>query len=279
MKRLLLYLLVTLLFAPACRQHKIIPDSQLAEIFRDIFLTNAYIQEQRPRVDSLMIYEPVFARYGYTTEDVQYTIGNFSKRKSARLGDVVERAIDLLEEEGLQLEHEVAILDTIDNVARRLTLRTIYSDSVVQVRALKDTARLRITIPVTEAGDYTISLDYLVDSADLNVPMRAAVWLEGEQEGDRRQPRSVTLTRYRREHFKHTLTADTSIRRLVVNFWNFEGRRKRQRPDIHLSDIRITFALPPDRARDSLYRQQLNLHIFADDFLLPLVPAKTDSLP
>ena len=276
MKRLLLYLLVTLLFAPACRQHRIIPDSELAEIFRDIFLTNAYIQEQRPRVDSLMIYEPVFARYGYTTEDVQYTIGNFSKHKSARLGDVVERAIDLLEEEGLKLEHEVAILDTVDNVARRLTRRTLYADSVVHVRKLKDTARLRITVPVTEPGDYTVSLDYLIDSADRNTLLRSAVWLEGEQEGVRRQPRSMALARYRREHFEHTLSADTSIRRMVVSFWNFEGRRKRERPDIRLSDIRITLTLPADRARDSLYRQQLNLRIFADDFL---APAKTDSLP
>ncbi len=276
MKRFLLYLLVTLLFAPACRQHRIIPDSELAEIFRDIFLTNAYIQEQRPRVDSLMIYEPVFARYGYTTEDVQYTIGNFSKRKSARLGDVVERAIDLLEEEGLKLEHEVAILDTVDNVARRLTRRTLFADSVVHVRALKDTARLRISVPVTQAGDYTVSLDYLVDSADRNNPLRAAVWLEGEQEGVRRQTRSLSLARHRREHFEQTLEADTSIRRFVVSFWNLDGRRKRLRPDIRLSDIRITLTLPADRARDSLYRQQLNLHIFADDFL---APAKTDSLP
>lgn len=276
MKRFLLYLLVTMIFAPACRQHTIIPDSELAQIFHDIFLTNAYIQEERPRVDSLLVYEPVFARYGYTAEDVQYTIGNFSKRKSARLGDVVERAIDLLEKEGLQLEHEVAILDTVDNVARRLTRRTLFTDSVVHVRALKDTARLRVTIPVTEPGDYTVSLDYLIDSADRNNPMRAAVWLEGEQKGVRRQTRSMALARHRTEHFEQTLEADTSIRRMVVDFWNFEGRRKRQRPDIRLSDIRITLTLPADRARDSLYRQQLNLHIFADDFI---TPEPTDSLP
>lgn len=275
MKRFLLYLVATLLFAPACRHHKIIPDSRLAQIFHDIFLTNAYIQEEHPRVDSLLLYEPVFARYGYTAEDVQYTIGNFSKRKSARLGDVVERAIDLLEEEGLRLEHEVAILDTVDNVARRLTRRTLFTERQVHVRALKDTARLRLTIPVTEPGDYTVSLDYLIDSADRNNPLRAAVWLEGEQEGVRRQSRSMALARHRTEHFEQTLAADTSVRRLVVDFWNLEGRRKRERPDIRLSDIRITLTLPVDRARDSLYRQQLNLHIFADDFL---APAPTDSL-
>lgn len=89
-----------LLAGAACTRHKIIPDEKLAQIFHDAFLTNAYIGDVRVNIDSLNIYEPIFARYGYTTRDVYYTIGNFSKRKSARLGDVVEMAIDKLEAEG-----------------------------------------------------------------------------------------------------------------------------------------------------------------------------------
>ena len=88
------------LLLSACARHKIIPDDTLAQIFHDAFLTNAYIGSEGVKTDSLRIYEPIFARYGYTTDDVHYTIGNFSKRKSARLGDVVERAIEMLEREG-----------------------------------------------------------------------------------------------------------------------------------------------------------------------------------
>ena len=121
-------LLLLGLMAGACTRHKIIPDDELALIFHDAFLTNAYITTERLRLDSLEIYEPIFARYGYTTEDVQYTIGNFSKRKSARLGDVVEESIRMLEEEGKRYEHEVSILDTIDNVARRRATRTVLRE-------------------------------------------------------------------------------------------------------------------------------------------------------
>ena len=137
MKRLIRTALavVTLLCTAACARHTIIPDDELAQIFHDAFLTNAYIGSQNVRIDSLNIYEPIFARYGYTTEDVQYTIGNFSKRKSARLGDVVELAIDRLEEEGKRYDREVAILDTIDNVARRTFTRTVLSDSLIRVRS------------------------------------------------------------------------------------------------------------------------------------------------
>lgn len=78
MKRPLRTALLALLglLAAACARHTIIPDETLAMIFRDAFLSNAYISEERIPTDSLRIYEPIFARYGYTTDDVHYTIGN-----------------------------------------------------------------------------------------------------------------------------------------------------------------------------------------------------------
>jgi len=125
-------------------------------IFRDAFLSNAYISEERIPTDSLRIYEPIFARYGYYDDDVHYTIGNFSKRKSARLSDVVERAIDLLEAEGKVYNRRVAILDTIDNVACRTFTRTVFADSLLRVNSLRDTARLTFSIDV-EPGEYRIT--------------------------------------------------------------------------------------------------------------------------
>ena len=164
--------------ALSCARHTIIPDSELALIFRDAFLANAYISNENIRTDSLRIYEPIFARYGYTTEDVYYTIGNFSKRKSARLGDVVERAIDLLEAEGKVYNREVAILDTIDNVAQRTFTHTVYADSLIRVSSLRDTARLSFTFDVVP-GEYTVSLKYLIDSLDRNTRgLKGSAWLE-----------------------------------------------------------------------------------------------------
>ena len=150
-----------LVLAGACARHKIIPDRKLAQIFHDAFLANAYIGSEQVDIDSLNIYEPIFAGYGYTTEDVYYTIGNFSKRKSARLGDVVELAIEMLEAEGKYYNREVAVLDTIDNVARRSFTRTVYADSLIRVGSLRDTARLRFSVDVRH-GEYNLSLKYLV---------------------------------------------------------------------------------------------------------------------
>ena len=169
--------LLAALAAASCHRPTVIPDDELALIFHDAFLVNAYVKREA-KLDSLKVYEPIFARYGYTMADVQYTIGNFSKRKSARLGDVVEQAIVLLEREGKYYDREVAILDTIDNVARRTFTRKLHSDSLIRVTTLADTTRLSFTFE-TAPGDYEVRLNYRIDSLDRNDKgLRSMMWLE-----------------------------------------------------------------------------------------------------
>ena len=222
-----------LVLAGACARHKIIPDRKLAQIFHDAFLANAYIGSEQVDIDSLNIYEPIFAGYGYTTEDVYYTIGNFSKRKSARLGDVVELAIEMLEAEGKYYNREVAVLDTIDNVARRSFTRTVYADSLIRVGSLRDTARLRFSVDV-RPGEYNLSLKYLVDSLDRNEKgLRGVVWLE-RRDSTRTNVYTTTLRRDRQENFTRRFTVDTTHRRLWVDFIEFRG--KPQRPSLTVSE-------------------------------------------
>lgn len=261
------------LLLAACARHKIIPDDKLAQIFHDAFLTNAYIGSEGVKTDSLRIYEPIFARYGYTTDDVHYTIGNFSKRKSARLGDVVERAIEMLEREGKIYNQEVAVLDTIDNVARRTFTRTVLADSLIRVGSLRDTARLSFTLDV-EPGEYSLSLKYLVDSLDRNEKgLRGVVWLE-RRDSTRTNVYTTTLRRDRQENFTRRFTVDTTHRRLWVDFIEFRG--KPQRPSLTVSDLKIDYTPETSAAEDSLYMQQLDIRIFADEFFRAAIPA--DSL-
>ena len=261
------------LLLSACARHKIIPDDTLAQIFHDAFLTNAYIGNGNVKTDSLRIYEPIFARYGYTTDDVHYTIGNFSKRKSARLGDVVELAIEMLEAEGRYYNREVAVLDTIDNVARRSFTRTVYADSLIRVGSLRDTARLRFSVDV-RPGEYNLSLKYLVDSLDRNEKgLRGVVWLE-RRDSTRTNVYTTTLRRDRQENFTRRFTVDTTHRRLWVDFIEFRG--KPQRPSLTVSDLKIDYTPETSAAVDSLYMQQLDIRIFADEFFRAAIPA--DSL-
>ncbi len=273
MKRMLtawvLFLLPTL-WIGGCSHHKIIPDSRLAEIFRDAFLANAYVSTHSLRLDSLNIYEPIFADYGYTTADVQYTIGNFSKRKSARLGDVVELAIDLLEREGAYYDREVGILDTIDNVARRTFTRTVYADSLIEVHRLKDTGRLRIVVKDLHPGEYEVRCDYLVDSLDENCGQRISAWIE-RADSSRAGSVTASMRRERDDTFSRKLTADTASRRMVIDLGMPEGRRLK-RPHMTFRNLKVIHTLPTADAVDSLYIKELNIRIFADEFIRLCTP-------
>ncbi len=259
-----------LLLAASCARHKIIPDDELALIFHDAFLTNAYIGSENVRIDSLNVYEPIFAHYGYTTSDVQYTIGNFSKRKSARLGDVVEQAIARLEEEGKYYNREVSILDTIDNVARRTFTRTVLADSLIRVRSLSDTARLSFSLDVLP-GEYNVSLKYRIDSLDRNQRgLRSNMWLE-RSDSSSVSVYNATLRRSgREESLSRRFTTDSTHRRLRLSLLVFG--EKPQRPSVTVTDLKVVYTPQTRIAVESLYVRQLDIRIFADEFLRAALP-------
>lgn len=262
-------LLAAAVAAAACARHRIIPDEKLAMIFRDAFLVNAYLSTESLSGDSLNVYESIFDRYGYTVEDVQYTVASFSRRKSARLGDVVNRAADLLEQEGLIYDREVAVLDTVNNIARRRFTRTLRSDSLLRVERLRDTGLLRIRIPEVRPGDYAVSYRYRIDSADRNRNVRTGVWFE-RADSSRTANYTMLMRRGSDETFSRTLTADSSARTLVLDIFIF--RDKPLTPRIDVRDLRITFTPDTALAVDSLYLEQSELGIFADEFFQAFAP-------
>ncbi len=278
--RIITLISVLLLLAgfSSCRKRTVIPDRELADIFHDIFLANAYTASDinRFRLDSLNIYEPILKDHGYSIEDVQYTIGNFSKRKSARIGDVVEVAIARLEQESEFYKREVSILDTINNVAQRTFSHTIFADTLIRVGRLKDTARLKMDFDLMP-GEYTLSLDYEIDSLDQNEKqgLRANVWVERHNK-QRAFVYNISLMRGDREHFRRRFTADTTHKTLHFDFLHFSGKPKR--PSVTIRNMKLEFKPPVEPAVDSLFEKQLNFRIFTDEFFAPFRP-KTDSLP
>lgn len=261
--------------AIACARHKIIPDDTLALIFHDAFLTNAYIDNENIESDTLNIYEPIFEKYGYTIEDVRFTIGNFSKRKSARLGDVVEVAIDILEAEGKFYEKEVAVLDTIDNTAQRLFTRTIYSDSLIRIKNLKDSTKRIIVIDNLRPGEYKIKFDYQVDSLDENSQRKVAMWFERSDSTKFGRQQFVLRKISEPEDFARSLVADKSAQRLVIDLLQVakhdnndkSNKKKKVRTGMTVTNLQVIHVPTVEEAVDSLYAKQLVIKIFADEFL------------
>lgn len=260
--------------AVACSRHKIIPDKTLALIFRDAFLTNAYIENENIDTDTLNFYEPIFEKYGYSIEDVRFTIGNFSKRKSARLGDVVEVAIDMLEAQGKLYEKDVAVLDTIDNTAQRLFTRTVYADSLIRIKNLKDSTKRVITLNNIRPGEYKVQFSYKIDSLDNSPQRKVVIWFERSDSTQLGRQQFFLRKTSEEDEFLRTLKANKDCERLVVDIYQPteedikpRNKSKKLHTGLTVTDLQIVHIPMVEEAVDSLYAKQLVIKIFADEFL------------
>ena len=255
MRRVFVHILIALFVVGAvgCSRPKIISDSELTDIFYQTYLTNAYIANKRFPMDSTKVYEPLLKKYGYTPEDLQYTIGSFSRRKSARMSYIIDQAKDRLKTESDFYEREVAALDTIDQIARRRTAQNFYLKPVIRVNRVADTARLRIVIPLREAGDYEMKLKYKVDSVDKNPNIRFIGYVATRNGGQR----SYNTYRYRvgaEDSYKYTFTADSTLKELVLTFGNYPIKDMK-RPSMRIDSLQITFYPTAQGARQKMLQE------------------------
>jgi hypothetical protein len=279
MKRIIsAFFLLGALLIVACNKPKEVPDKILGQIFHDAMLVNAYLNMHNDfKLDSLNIYEPIFAEYGYTTEDVQYTINNFSRRKSIRLSDVAEYMISLLEQESSALADQVNRQDTIENVAARRFTRTILSDTTIVIAKDEDSLRMRYRLGNISPGFYRISGSYTLDSLDREPNRRMYIYFERE-DSTRRAVVNGTLQRRRELTFnqEQTITeADSAIQSLVIDFFHYAREpKKRKVPSMTIHNVKVTYRPPIEECVEMLFREQSQMRIFSDS-LINLIESPT----
>lgn len=252
--------------AAGCRHHRIIPDKELGEIFHDALLTNSYVDYRNLDLDSLNIYEPVFERHGYTTDDVRHTIANFSRRKSARLSDVAEYMILLLDRETRELNRQVAILDTIDNAARRFAARTLLADTMIRATAAADSTKLRFAIEPLPAGEYAVTARYTLDSLDRASGRRLRVeWVMPDS--SRRLATSGMIQRGSGSVFSQTLTVGEDDGYIGMEI-DFTGAAKGSgHTRMTIEELKVVHTPTADRCVDMLFERQAGLRILSDTMI------------
>ena len=258
---LLLCAVVTLLSSVSCQSQREIPDEDLIKIFHDAYLANAYMGECGINEDSLYLYAPIFERYGYTVEDMQHTLKTFSKRKSALLSDLMVRVSEQLERESKLESRKIVVLDTIDNVARRKYTRTVYEDTLIRVKRLRDTNDLRIKIGDLTTGDYTITFDYFIDTLDENRNSRVLVYaMKGDTLETLRH--SMMLSRYREASYTRKLSIDSAHTEIFIDMYYHPANEESKLPDIKIRNLKVVRVLPTEISVDSLYQKQLGIRLF-----------------
>lgn len=239
--RALLVAVVCVVALGGCAKREIIPDSDLERITREMFLANAYANAQKLNTDSLDIYTPILERYGYTSQDFFNTLANFSKRKSARLGDIIEKSIASLEGLSDGYARKIRDLKFVDSLAKAQCSRQVLWRGKISVRRMKDTTRLHITIPVREEGEYVVSYNYKVDTLDKNLRLQSnhAVY---NAEGERTFLNRSSLTRDERKH--HTITIKPAKGDVEYRLTLADYAHREDEPHITFDSLSIVY-LPP----------------------------------
>ncbi len=247
MKKAILYLLLVFC-AAGCSRPKVIKDSDLEKIFTEIYLSNAYVSQQRFSADSLDIYSPIFKKYGYKPRDMAYTIANFSRRKSSRLSDVVAASSRELDRQYKIYSERVATLDTIDRRSQERFREPVLEDSLIRARKIADTAKLRIVFPA-QAGEYTIAYNYTVDSLDKNLSLRTTITTI-DTAGRRSAARTNWMRTNSRERYSVTLTAEPSIKEMEILFGNY--RKEMTAPHLTVDSLRVNWMPPVKEALERM---------------------------
>ena len=266
--RNILLVILACMFLGSCSRSKTIPDEKLEQIFEEIFLVNSYyntVGDKSP-LDTVDIYRPILEKYGYRVRDLTYTIENYSKRKSAKISDLVENTIRRLEAGERQYTALVAARDTINARARRQFTKVVYYDTAISVTSLADTSRLRIAIPVTE-GDYTITYRYMIDSLDQNGRPRSLYELYNEH-WYRTDNSSHGLNPRRHSYHMATMTAAPYDHTLVMKLAGYGADM--DRPHVYIDSIKVTYNPPIEVALDSLVRYNVRqVFKFPDQYAGP----------
>lgn len=255
-------LLVVVIFSlGSCNRKKTIPDDTLSDIFRDMFIVNAYAGQKNMDWDSINIYEPILNDYGYDTDDFIHTVGGFSRRKSTRLSDIVDVAIKKLDDVSASLAFRARTLDRIDSIAYEMTKEVIYRDSLIQIRSKADSAKMEVTLPA-KYGRYEIVYYYYLDSTDMNRNVSNRHFI---RDSTNRSVANSTARFRQKERHKHTSTleAPANAMELVLTFGNYP-RQELKPMHADIDSLVITYYPPIEEALERLLRSHINYTLIID---------------
>ncbi len=155
-------LIVTVLTLSCFRRAGIIPKDDMSSIYYDIYITDNLIESRgkfRRMADTARVYEPIFNRYGYTTDDYLKSVDYYMEHPDRYL-KILEETKRRLEVYKVRLEHrleaetksrkewslpdslEIYTADSVStsNYYRYLRMLLFKADSTVYLSPVADSA-------------------------------------------------------------------------------------------------------------------------------------------
>lgn len=263
-KYTLLLLMLGALLLGGCSRKKIIPDEELSKIAREMFLTNAYVSLNKTSVDSIDMYTPILERYGYTQDDFFNTLANFQKRKSARLSDVINATITDLDNLTKGYQKRVRDLKYIDSLAKATYQKEFFVLGEVKVDRMKDTARLRLSFPIVDKGEYAVEYSYVVDTLDKNLRLQSEHATYDENGKRLSLMRNNLASGGTKKHYQTTIVPKKGATRYELVLADYT--RREEEPHISFSSLRIIYYPAVEEALEQLdYDRRIRPAIHFDE--------------
>ncbi len=191
MKRFL-HIVLVLLAAAACQGPRVIPKDTLTDIYTDMFLADQMVRDEnvpRVRMDTLLLYEAVFRKYGYDTDDYLRSVRHYLQDPE-RFGKVFENVAKRLEGEIDALDK---IIDHQNWVAHMMGAKRPQLDSILApfskesvyvglARVARDTSRYPAWFRLVAAHEDTLMVP--VDSLKAREDRMTGEELDSDEEKD-----------------------------------------------------------------------------------------------
>ncbi|MBR6830706.1 MAG: hypothetical protein IKM58_01310 [Tidjanibacter sp.] len=144
---------------------KEISDKDFVAIFSEMYLVGTYCSQEELNCDSLDIYTPILDKYGYTTEQFTEKLASFTKRKSARVTNVIDKAIDHMHVTTSGYERQLDIRNSINTDLITRFSDTLWHEEHVELERSADSTRVVNKFPARK-GDYVLSFNYLIETKE-----------------------------------------------------------------------------------------------------------------
>jgi len=166
----------------ACgKKDKIIPRSTLEDVYVDLFLADQWMIEnpgQSKIADTTMLYEPIFNKYGYTTQNYIASVNHYirdPKRYARILRRTDAKLVAKLEKLKILVEEEEALREQLEKLGDFDPGLKLYYDTVY-MRVTKE-AGLRFELdssgrymPVVPVVDTVLAADSLAVKDSISQP-------------------------------------------------------------------------------------------------------------
>ena len=173
MKRFL-HIVLVLAVAAACQGPRVIPKDTLTDIYTDMFLADQQVRElniPRTQMDTMLLYEAVFEKYGYDTDDYLYSMQHYLKdpERFAKVFDAVAKRLEgeigaldkLIERQSLEANRMRKKYPQIDSILAPFSKHSFYAG---QARMERDTALYAALYRVVAIQEDTLMIP--VDSVE-----------------------------------------------------------------------------------------------------------------